>query len=90
MAQKYNIEVKIISQEGHCGAGHKVGDKWTIEGITTPEGMCLLAVQAMFPNFWALKFGGILPWEPDSDVAKVACPDAENPLSLELRRIPKE
>jgi uncharacterized repeat protein (TIGR04076 family) len=32
-------------------------------------------------------FGGRLPWSEDPDTAIVACPDAENPLVFELRRI---
>jgi uncharacterized repeat protein (TIGR04076 family) len=32
-------------------------------------------------------FGGRLPWSEDPDAVTVACPDAENPVVFELRRI---
>ncbi|HEY41556.1 MAG TPA: TIGR04076 family protein [Dehalococcoidia bacterium] len=86
MADTYDVKVKVISQKGTCGAGHKVGDEWVITG-KTPEGICLSAFNALFPATRVLMFGGSFPWSSDSDVASAACPDAANPVVFELKRV---
>ena len=88
MAERYDVVAKIVSQKGTCAAEHKVGDEWVI-GRKTPEGMCLSAFQALLPNARVLMFGGAFPWETDPDVTTVACPDAENPVVFELKRLRK-
>jgi uncharacterized repeat protein (TIGR04076 family) len=88
MAETYDVVVKVISQEGTCGAEHKVGDEWVI-GSKTPEGICLSAFNALFPAARVLRFGGAFPWANDPDLATAACPDAANPVVFELRRIRK-
>ncbi len=88
MAERYDVAVRIISQEGTCALEHKVGDEWVISG-KTPEGMCLSAFNTIFPVARVLMFGGVFPWEPDPDVTTVACPDAKNPVVFELRRLRK-
>ena len=88
MAERYEVAVKVVSQEGTCNAGHKVGDEWVISRHT-PEGICLSAFNALFPNVRVLTFGGIFPWATDPDTSTVACPDAKNPVVFELRRLRK-
>ncbi len=88
MAETYEVAIKVVSQKGTCVWEHKVGDEW-ITGGKTPEGICLSAFNALYPNARVLRFGGALPWESDPDVATVACPDAENPVVFELRRLRK-
>jgi len=36
MSKRYDVSVKVISQKGHCTAGHKVGDEWTLK-MKTPK-----------------------------------------------------
>ena len=86
MADTYDVKVKVISQKGTCGAGHKVGDEWVISG-KTPEGICLSAFDALSPGLRVLMFGGSYPWSDDPDTATVACPDAANPVVFELKRV---
>ena len=88
MAEVYDVVVKVISQKGTCALEHKVGDEWVI-GHKTPEGICLSAFNALYPAAWVLMFGGAFPWETDPDVCTVACPDAQNPVVFELRRLRK-
>ena len=88
MAERYDIRVKVISQEGYCAQGHKVGDQWVIRK-ETPKGICLSAYNSMYPHIRTLMFGGTFPWGDDSDSIKVACPDPDNPLVFEVRRIRK-
>jgi len=80
------IIAKVISQKGACEAGHKVGDEFVI-GQTTPEGMCSWAFYTLFPFAQPLQFGASFPWEKDPSKARVACPDPDNPVIFELRRV---
>ncbi len=86
MPDSYKIKVKVISIKGHCAIGHKVGDEWLIAG-TTPGGICLSAFNVLLPNARTLMFGGAFPWSADKDVTTAACPDAENPVVFEVRRV---
>ena len=88
MAERYDVAVRVISQDGTCVQEHKVGDEWIIRK-QTPEGMCLSAFNALYPFMRVLMFGGAFPWDADPDVTTVACPDAKNPVVFELRRIRK-
>ena len=88
MAERYEVLVKVISQEGTCVQEHKVGDEWVI-GAKTPQGICLSAFNSLFPNARVLMFGGAFPWASEPDVSIVACTDAKNPVVFELRRLQK-
>lgn len=86
MAESYNVSIKVISQKGTCEAGHKVGDQWLV-GEKTPEGMCIFAFSSLLPCITPLMYGGAFPWEKDPDRTTAACPDSENPVVFELRRV---
>ena len=88
MAEVYDVVAKVISQKGTCNAGHKEGDEFPF-GFTTPAGMCSSSYIAIFPSARVLRFGASLPWSEDPETVTVACPDAENPLVFELRRVRK-
>ena len=88
MAEMYEVAVRVVSQKGTCALEHKVGDEWIIKG-KIPEGICLSAFNSLFLSAQVLMFGGAFPWETDPDVTTVACPDAENPVVFELRRLRK-
>jgi uncharacterized repeat protein (TIGR04076 family) len=88
MAEIYKVRVRVISQKGSCEAGHKVGDEWLV-GEKTPQGLCTFAFASLFPFITPLMFGASFPWEKDPEVTTVACPDAENPVVFELRRLPE-
>ena len=88
MAGSYKVSVEVISQQGSCEAGHKVGDRWVI-GEKTPEGLCIFAFSSLLPFITPLMFGGSFPWEKDPDMTTVACPDGQNPVVFELRRLPE-
>ncbi len=88
MAEQYKIIVKVISQKGTCAAEHKVGDEWVI-GSKSAEGICLSAFNSLYHYARVLMFGGSFPWEADPDVTTIACPDAQNPVVFELKRLRK-
>jgi len=91
MTEKYDVAIKVISQKGTCEAGHKVGDEWIIKGKDnkTPQGICLPALTSLYPFVRPLMFGASFSWSKDPDSAPVACPDADNPVVFELRRLRK-
>lgn len=86
MAEWFAVKAKVIGQEGHCEAGHKIGDEYVI-GDTAPAGMCSWAFFAIFPFVTALQSGGSFPWEKDKDKATAVCPDPTNPVVFELTRV---
>ncbi len=88
MADRYEVLVKVVSQKGTCARGHKVGDLWIVGGVT-PEGLCMGALAPLIPDIRVLWLGGSLPWSGDPESCTVACPDPDNPVVFELRRIRK-
>lgn len=86
MGQRYDVIARVVSQQGTCTAGHKMGDEFTI-GREAPAGLCALALNSLFPIAFALRFGANFPWSPDSTY-RAACPDGRNPVVFELRRKP--
>ncbi len=86
MADAYDVEVTVVSQQGVCAEGHKVGDKWVICS-KTPEGMCLSAFHTVFPSLRVLRHGGSYSWEDDPDKTTLVCIDSQNPVIFELKRL---
>jgi uncharacterized repeat protein (TIGR04076 family) len=84
--QMSEVIAEVISQKGTCEAGHKIGDKFVIGQKTSPN-LCSWAFHTLFPCAEVLQFGGSFPWEKDKDKATVACPDSDNPVVFELRRL---
>ena len=84
------VQAKVISQDGHCAAGHKIGDEIIFDWDTHEiEGrLCLHALYSALPKIYALAHGGKVAFAKAEDgtlVARHACPDGYNPLILELR-----
>ena len=84
------VKATVISQEGHCSAGHKIGDEIIFDWDTHEiEGrLCLHALYSVLPKIYALAHGANVAYataEDGSKVARHACPDGYNPLILELK-----
>lgn len=88
MSGIYDIEVTVVSQRGTCGVGHKAGDKWLV-GSTTPGGVCLGAYRRIETYIEILKYGGSFPWSQDPHSCRSVCPDTNNPVVFEIKRIRK-
>jgi uncharacterized repeat protein (TIGR04076 family) len=86
MAELFSVIAKVISQRGTCEAGMYVGEEFPV-GELTPPNVCSFAYNAIFPFAMVLQTGGVFPWGKDPDRTTVACPDAENPVVIELRRV---
>lgn len=83
----YTILARVIRQEGHCSAGHQVGDEIVFDGQTVQGKVCLSALYSFLPKVFAMRYGADLPWLADKDVSTHACPDAWNPVVFEIRRV---
>lgn len=84
--QPYTVIARVIRQEGHCAAGHKVGDEVILDGRSVQGPICIHALYSFLPKVLAMMFGAEFPWLADKDVATHACPDAWNPVVFEVRR----
>ncbi len=85
----YDIEVSIQRQEGECAFGHKVGDRIIFDGRSIRGDICYSALMVLLPKVYAMRYGAEFPWAEDEDMISNACPDAENPVVFEIRRIRK-
>jgi len=80
------ITLKVISQEGTCAAGHKVGDTIVVTENEVKGKICIHALYAVLPKVFAMMFDAQFPWLEDPDVSTSACPDAYNPLVFQISR----
>ncbi|MDP2954141.1 MAG: TIGR04076 family protein [Chloroflexota bacterium] len=87
MSEAYDIVARVISQEGTCGNGHKVGDEVLFTGDAVQGKICLSALYSMLPKVYAMRYGAHFPWLEDQNVCTHACPDGFNPVIFELRRV---
>jgi uncharacterized repeat protein (TIGR04076 family) len=86
----FTVAAKVISQEGFCEFGHRVGDTVVFDGETVQGRVCLSALYSFLPKVFAMRYGAEFPWlKEDKDVATHACPDAANPVVFEIRRVRK-
>lgn len=83
------VEVTVKSQKGNCAFGHKVGDKILFDGKSIKGDICYSALMVLLPKVYAMRYGVEFPWAKDKDVIYNACPDPENPVVFEIRRIRK-
>lgn len=86
------VLARVISQEGHCASGHRVGDKVAFDWDTNEiEGkICLNVLYSMLPKIYAMAHGADVAFatsEDGSKVARHACPDGYNPVIFELKKL---
>ena len=82
-AAPVRAEIVEIIGSGTCPSGLEVGRSWLTTEGTCPEGMCGWAFSAILPFIATLRFGGSFPWS-EGPVARVCCPDADNPVVFRL------
>ena len=83
------IEVTVKSQEGKCTFGHKTSEKVIFDGRRVRGDICYSALMVLLPKIYALFNGIEFPWAKNKDIIFNACPDPENPVVFEIRRIRK-
>jgi uncharacterized repeat protein (TIGR04076 family) len=77
----------VIATEGHCNAGHQVGEQFDLS-CHNPAGLCGFFYYQLFPSLQTFQFGGALPWW-NGDTIEAGCPDAANQVTLRLVRQPR-
>jgi uncharacterized repeat protein (TIGR04076 family) len=77
--KRVRVEIVDIMGSGECPSGFEVGRSWVVADSVVPEGMCAWAYNAISPFITALRCDGRFPWR-DDPVARVCCPDADNPV----------
>jgi len=81
---KVRVEIVEIMGGGKCPSSKfEVGRTWIISDDKCPEGMCSWAFNSILPFVTTLRFGGRFPWK-EEPVARVCCPDADNPVVFRL------
>jgi uncharacterized repeat protein (TIGR04076 family) len=85
----YDIEVTIKDIKGKCNFGYKIGDKIQFNGKTIKGATCYSALMTILPKVYAMRYGAEFPWAKNKDTIVNACPDAENPVLFEIKRIRK-
>ncbi|MDH7489096.1 MAG: TIGR04076 family protein [Anaerolineae bacterium] len=83
----YRVICKVVRQEGHCAMGHQVGDEVIMDESGVHGTICFHALYSLIPKAFAMMYGANFPWLEDKDVTTHACPDAENPVVFEVRRV---
>lgn len=83
------VEVTVISQKGKCAFGHIVGDKVVFDGRSVKGEICYSALTVLLPKVFAMRYNATFPWAQNKNVIFNACPDGENPVVFEIRRIPE-
>jgi len=86
----YNIEVIVKSQKGTCVFGHKMGDRIFFDGKSVKGDICYSALMVLLPKVFAMRYGVEFPWSENKDVICNACPDSNNPVVFEIRRVRKQ
>ena len=80
-------EVTVKSQRGKCAFGHRVGDKIVFDGRSVKGDVCYSALMVLLPKVFAMRYDASFPWAKDRDAIFNACPDGENPVVFEIRRV---
>jgi uncharacterized repeat protein (TIGR04076 family) len=84
------VQARVISQEGECEMGHKVGDIITFTESGIQGSICIHALYSLLPKVFAMMYEARFPWLENPDVSTHACPDAYNPVVFEITRIRDE
>ena len=83
----YKVIARVKSVKGECAFNHKPGDEIVFDGETIKGRICLSALYSFLPKVFALRYGAEFPWLEDKNVSTHACPDAQNPVVFEIRRV---
>jgi uncharacterized repeat protein (TIGR04076 family) len=85
--EQYDVVATVISQKGLCHAGYKVGDQIHFgQNSISGAPICYSALDCLLSTVILLRNGATYPWSPEG-IVQLACPDAENPVVFELKRM---
>jgi len=81
-----HLLVEVISVEGKCLAGYKIGDTFEINKNVSLDGpkLCYFAISSLMPIILALQLGaepGSIGLSKEKDAAYLQCSDPGDPLT---------
>lgn len=81
------IEIRVVEIRGRgvCPLDIKVGDVFRSDREV--GAVCHWAAHTLLPFSAALRFGGNVPWESEPGFARICCPDPDNSVVFEVRRL---
>lgn len=81
------IEIRVVEIRGRgvCPLDIKVGDVFRSDREV--GAVCHWAAHTLLPFSTALRFGGNVPWESEPGFARICCPDPDNSVVFEVRRL---
>ena len=85
----FDVEAKVKNVKGICDFGHKVSDTIRFDGKTIEGDVCYSALMVLLPYVQSMRYGAEFPWTEDKDTTDIACPDPENQVVFEIKRIRK-
>lgn len=80
------VVAKVIEKQGDCTIGMDVGDEYELSIHKCGE-FCGFFYHNIFGWVKTFQFGGSVPLGDDPDVMVVECPNANNRLKVELRKV---
>ena len=83
--QPLEIRALDIRGTGVCPLDIKVGDLFRSDREI--GAVCHWAAHTLLPFTTTLRFGGDLPWESEPGLARACCPDPDNLVVFEIRRV---
>jgi uncharacterized repeat protein (TIGR04076 family) len=87
---KNKIRVKIIMIKRKCPNNYKIGDEVIIDENGVHGDICIHALYSLLPKAFSMLYNAEFHWLEDQNVATHACPDANNPVIFELKRVKQE
>ncbi|MBD3406078.1 MAG: TIGR04076 family protein [Candidatus Lokiarchaeota archaeon] len=83
----WSVKIRVIKQKGSCVVGHEVDDEIFITDSGVEGKICISLLYSVLPKVYAMMYNARFPWLQNQCKATHACPDAHNPLVVELTRI---
>lgn len=84
---RVQVEIIEIMGKGGCPSDFKAGQSWLVTDWLCHAGMCAWAYNSLLPFVTTLRFGGRFPWR-EEPMARLCCPDADNPVVFKLSIVP--
>ncbi len=80
------VVARIVSKEGNCTIGMEIGDEFELSTHRCGD-FCGLFYHQIAGWIKVLQFGGSMPFFEDPDTQTWICPNRNNRVKVELKRI---
>lgn len=82
----HKVMIRVVDMEGECTIGMKKGDEFEVS-IYKCGDFCGYFYHHVFNWICLLQFDGAFPLGKDADTIEAECPNFENRVRVELKRI---